>query len=208
MIVQAAARKACSEAALVELIEQTSDDIKNLIHRIASDLSEYEIDSITNRVFALVWLRGSSYSGKTEPGRDPDLTAGAWLEKIIRNECYSYLRELKRDKSREIQEADLTSSTEEEENRIDTSKLDYQANRTLSACQERPIEEHLIQEEQFQAFRRTLSDEQSHILEQKLADYSSSEIALELGVSQPAISQKRRSIKRKYRQFIEDYDQD
>lgn len=208
LILQVAAHDNCSEDALAELINQTSDNIKKLIHRIASDLSEYEIDSITNRVFTLVWLKGSSYSGKIEPGWDPDLKAAAWLEKIIRNECYTYLRGLKKDKNRETQEADIISDPAEEQDQSACSALDYLANRAASTDMERPIEEKLIQEEQNQAFQRTLSEEDNHILERRAAGYSSCEIAGELGISEPAVSQKRSKIKRKYEQFLEVYDKD
>ena len=208
LIVQVAARKASSEAALAELIEQISPQVIKIIRRLAPEISEYEADSIANLVFMKVWCKGASYIGKPQPGLDPDLTAAAWLERIIRNECYSYLRELRKLKEREIQEADLGNDPAEDQGQADSSVLDKITNQTVSANPGISTEAYLIEQEQCDAFRTTLSNEHNHILDQLMVDYKGSEIAHELGISEAAVSQKRNTIKRKYQQFIEDYDQD
>ena len=171
--------------------------IKKTIRLKSDDLSESEADQILNQVLAKIWEKAHTYKGVSRRTTNLDAAARGWISKVARNELYDHLRERnKRDKWQTL-ESDLQTERELADD------LPSPFEKLMDTTDPSP-ENVVISNLGVKEFLNNLSPKERELYDLLVLGYTQIECADQLGVTPPAISERVKRLKDKYREFFDD----
>jgi len=174
--------------ALNWIYELLREDAIHMLLAEIGGMDAAEADALYNRAMHKIWLSASGYESRSSG--DVDVTAYAWLRKIIINTARDWARVARKHATSELQEADMISEGEDE-TQVELSPIEQLQDDDL-ALHERETNNPLRLLESkldWAAFLASLDERELLICTRLAEGKTQTQIAAELDISPARLSQ-------------------
>lgn len=174
--------------ALNWIYELLREDAIHMLLAEVGGVDAAEADALYNRAMHKIWLSARGYESRSSG--DVDVTAYAWLRKIIINTARDWARVARKRASMELQEADMTSEGEEE-TQVEFSPIEQLWDDDLALHERETTNPPRLMESKLDwaAFLATLNERELRIITRLAEGATQTQIAEELNISPARLSQ-------------------